>query len=355
MLKAGVQRMLLLGSQGQLGHQLSAAFAKANWQVKALSRHDLDLANPDREAIISQWDRLLELHEPDWIVNAAAYTAVDRAEKESELAMQVNAWFPGIMGQRSKGARLVHFSTDYVFDGQLDRPYQESDQPAPLNVYGLSKWRGEQALLEAQERALVIRTSWVVGAHGQNFVKTILRLACEQDNLKVVSDQWGVPTPTSFLAEQLALVLSEHTRPITQAGDEAQAEPKQGDSHDLVQSWTTSSQSVNVHRRSGPNSTYGIYHLTPSGQTNWYAYAIHIIEQARNYPSWANAIRIRTNHLSAVPSSAYPVDAKRPQNSRLDCMRWRIATGQSVLLPWEQALIPVLKAIFEAEPPASPM
>lgn len=311
---ADSKRVLLLGSKGQLGHQLRKSFAKANLEVSASTRNDLDLGNPDREAILRRWDRLLDFHQPDWIVNAAAYTAVDRAEQEPELAMQVNAWFPGVIGKRSKGARIVHFSTDYVFDGELDRPYRESDLPAPVNVYGLSKWHGEQALLEAQAEAVVIRTSWVVGASGQNFAKTMLSLACERDQLRVVADQWGVPTPSSWLADQLCSALF---------GDALQV-----DQHQLA----------------------GLYHLVPEGKTSWYAYAKHVVEQAMTDPKWAQAIRVRPEKLMAIDSSAYPVLAKRPKNSSLDSSRWRLATRQSSLTHWQQALSPVLSDLLAQEP-----
>jgi len=314
MLSAGSKRVLLFGSKGQLGHQLGLTLTKANWQVSALSRNELDLANPDRKALLSQLDRQLDIHQPDWIINAAAYTAVDRAEQEPEVAMQVNAWFPGILGQRTKGAGLIHFSTDYVFDGELDRPYRESDLPAPANVYGMSKWRGEQALLEAQAQALVIRCSWVVGSQGQNFAKTMLRLACEREQLQVVSDQWGVPTPTTWLADQVLSVL------LNGALD------------------------VHQHRLAG------VYHVVPEGQTNWYAYAKYLIEQALSHPDWAQAIRVKPEGVVAISSSAYPVVAKRPQNSRLDCSRWRLATGQYSLAEWPLALAPVLNALLARAP-----
>jgi dTDP-4-dehydrorhamnose reductase len=314
MLSASTKRVLIFGSKGQLGHQLGQTFTKANWQVSALSRNELNLANPDSKVLLSQLDRLLDIHQPDWIINAAAYTAVDRAEQEPEVAMRVNAWFPGILGQRSKGAGLVHFSTDYVFDGKLNRPYRESDLPAPANVYGLSKWRGEQALLEAQAQAMVIRCSWVVGSQGQNFAKTMLHLACEREQLQVVSDQLGVPTPTSWLADQVLSVL------LSDAKD--------------------------VHR----HRLAGVYHVVPEGQTNWYAYAKYLIKQALSHPDWAQSIRIKPEFVEAVNSSAYPVLAKRPQNSSLDCERWRLATGQSSLTDWQQALAPVLNTLLSSGP-----
>lgn len=314
---AGSKRVLLLGSNGQLGHQLGLTFASANWQVSVLSRKELDLANPDRKSLLSQWDRLLDFHQPDWVVNAAAYTAVDRAEREPEVAMQVNAWLPGVLGQRSRGAGIVHFSTDYVFDGELNRPYRESDLPAPRNVYGLSKWRGEQALLEAQAQALVIRCSWVVGAEGQNFAKTMLRLACEREQLQVVSDQWGVPTPTTWLADQVLSVLLN--------------------------------DALDIDRQ----RLAGVYHAVPEGETNWHAYAKYLIEQARSHPKWAKSICVKPENVVAIASSAYPVQAKRPQNSRLDCSRWRLATGQSFLLDWRIAFEPVLDAILALGPRTS--
>ena len=295
---------LLIGANGQLGSQL---LKDLPGHVIGITRADLDLATTDRSSIGAGLGKLLERHQPQLIVNAAAYTAVDRAQSEPELADQVNAWFPGLIGEMAQGVKALHFSTDYVFDGNLKRPYTEADDTSPLNVYGMSKRKGELAILAAHPDATVLRCSWVVGASGQNFARTILRLACEKESLRVVDDQFGVPTPTPFIAAQ-------------------------------VNRWFEST------------SPSGLYHLVPSGETSWYRYALWILERAASHPMWQSQLCLSSAALIGIGADQYPTLAKRPANSRLDTSKWRKLTGQGQLGDWTEALAPVLKAMLDAGP-----
>lgn len=295
------KRYLLIGATGQLGRQL---LSDLSGDVLGLGRDQLDLST-ERKLIISQLGQLLDRYQPDLIINAAAYTAVDRAQSEQALAEQVNAWFPGQLGIMAKGMPVLHFSTDYVFDGTLKRAYTESDETAPLGVYGMTKLMGELAILESHAKATVIRCSWVVGAYGQNFVKTILRLACERESLRVVDDQVGVPTPTPFVATQ-------------------------------VNRWLESSAPL------------GLYHLVPTGETSWYRYALWIVETAFERPEWRDLMRLGPATLRSITSDEYPTPAKRPASSRLDTTKWRQATKQTSLAHWKEATTPVLEQILSA-------
>ena len=234
-----VQRVLLIGSKGQLGSQL---LEDLPGDVVGITREQLDLAG-SRCVIEQVLGELLDRYQPDIVINTAAYTAVDRAESDEALALQVNAWFPGALGALAKEVPVIHFSSDYVFDGLAMRPYTEEDTPNPLSVYGASKWRGEVAVLEANAKATVLRCSWVVGSHGQNFAKTMLRLACEKEVLRVVNDQYGVPTPTPFVSAELNRCLAN-------------------------------------------SIPAGLFHLVPSGETTWYRYALWIIDRASSHPNW---------------------------------------------------------------------
>lgn len=319
-------KILVLGTTGQLGWQLMRDLGGSpprgssegeevpvRVQLLGTTRAQLDVGHESRAAIEASLAALLDQHQPDLVINAIAYTAVDRAESEPELAAQVNGWFPGLLGRSTRGApgntsgtRVVHFSSDYVFDGRSNAPYRESDSPAPLGVYGATKREGESALLEANSRALVLRCSWVVGAHGQNFARTILRLACERDRLRVVSDQWGVPTPTRFIVEQLRRVIFPKAAGAARAGvDGAPA---------------------------------GLFHLVPSGETSWHGYASWLLEQAREHPGWRGRLRVRADRLEAISSAEYPTAAPRPPNSRLDTQKWRGLTRVEALEDWRSAL-----------------
>lgn len=257
-------KILLTGKNGQVGWELQRTLCTLG-NVMALGSADLDLADPD--AIV----RCIRDIKPDLIVNPAAYTAVDKAESEPDLAMAVNGRAPGIMAEEAKrlGALLVHYSTDYVFDGSKDTPYVETDTPNPLNVYGRSKLEGEKAIQDVGGRHLILRTSWVYGARGKNFVLTMLRLLQEREQVNVVADQIGAPSWSRWLAEATLRIAA--SRPL--------------------QEFPTAN---------------AIFHLTPSGEVSWHGLA-NAIKHQRGYSA----------DISAIPARDYPTPARRPQNSRL--------------------------------------
>lgn len=278
-----MKRILLTGRNGQLGWELQRTLAPLG-EVCALGRDKLDLADADA---VRATIRTLR---PDLIVNAAAYTAVDQAERETSLAMRVNAEAPGVMAEEASriGAQLVHYSTDYVFDGTKDGPYGEDDAPAPSNAYGHSKLAGEQAIRESGCRHLIFRVSWVYGLHGKNFLRTILRLAEEREELRIVADQFGAPTWSRLIAETTAIALGR------------------------------------------PQPLEGLYHLATDGHTSWHGFARAILDLTRNR-------RIREPRLSAISTQEHPLPAARPGNSRLKCER--LAQDASIRLPgWQDVL-----------------
>lgn len=269
-------KILLFGKNGQVGWELQRALAPLG-QVLALGTSGQPgLAGDfrDPEAIA----RTVRTVAPDVIVNAAAYTAVDKAEGEPELARSINADSVAAIAREAAalGAWLVHYSTDYVFDGSGERPWCERDVPAPLSVYGQTKLAGEQAIQAAGCRHLIFRTSWVYATRGGNFIKTMLRLAAERDQLKVIDDQFGAPTGAELIADVTAHAIRTARR---QAG------------------------------------VAGLYHLAAAGETTWYGYARHVIESAR---AAGRPVLVRPEAVQPVPTSAYPLPAPRPHNSRLD-------------------------------------
>jgi dTDP-4-dehydrorhamnose reductase len=296
--------ILLLGCKGQLGFELQRALSSLGPLV-ALDRRGCDLA--DSAVLRRRIEELIAQHRPDILVNAAAYTAVDRAESEPEPAEAINARAPGVLGEVAvrHGMLVVHYSTDYVFDGQNAAPYRESDAPNPLNVYGKSKLAGERALQASGAKHLIFRTSWVFSAHGDNFIKTMLRLAAEREKLNVVADQYGAPTSAALLAEVCAQILAQY--------------------------------------RKTENIPLGLYHLTASGVTNWRDYAAYVIAAARRagYPQ-----KLEADEINAIPASAYPCPAARPANSRLDCSLIQRAFGLA-LPPWQAGVEPVLRQILQ--------
>jgi dTDP-4-dehydrorhamnose reductase len=300
---------LVLGARGQVGHELHRAVAQGLGQDIArhwvwADRQQCDLAHPEQIApLLDQW-------RPGLILNAAAYTAVDRAESEPDLARCVNADAVAELaaGARRLGAVLVHYSTDYVFDGQSDRPYVESDLTGPQSVYGHTKLAGEQAVREGVERHLVLRTSWVFGRHGGNFLKTMLRLGLERDELRVVADQWGAPTSAQMLARQTLLACRQALNP-------ARAE-----------------QAV----------PWGLYHLTCAGHTHWHAYAMHVLQRARQ---WGAPLRVTPERILPIATEQYPTPARRPLNSRLNCDLWQ-STWQQVLPDWQTEVDQVLADVL---------
>lgn len=288
--------ILVTGANGQVGFELQRSLATLGGVV-AITRGEMDLAN---EASILA---ALDAHRPRVIVNPAAYTAVDRAESDAEQAMAVNALAPGILARwaADNGAWLVHYSTDYVFDGAKADAYVESDTVNPQSVYGESKWLGEEAVRAADARHLILRTSWVYGHHGNNFLKTILRLAQERSALNIVADQVGAPTSAALIANVTRTAIERISRP---------------DASDLS----------------------GIYHLSAQGNTSWHGYAAHIVRaaSARNFK-----LALAIDALTPIPTTEYPTPAKRPHNSRLNCTK--LMDGFDLSLPaWQEGVEDVI-------------
>jgi dTDP-4-dehydrorhamnose reductase len=295
-------RILLFGKRGQVGWELQRSLAPLG-QVVAVDCEGAGKLCGDFTDLAGLAASVRAVA-PEVIVNAAAHTAVDKAESEPELARTINALAPGVLAEEADrlGAWLVHFSTDYVFDGSGDRPWRESDPTGPLSVYGRTKLEGEQAVARC-DRHLTFRTSWVYAARGNNFARTMLRLAAEHDQLKIVADQFGAPTGAELLADVTAHVLREAWRNPGLAG---------------------------------------LYHLAAAGETSWHGYACHVIEHARQS---GQAIRVSPAAIEAVASSAYPTAAARPHNSRLDTHKLQAALGLT-LPDWrtgvERMLVEVL-------------
>lgn len=282
-------KLLLLGKTGQLGWELQRSLAPLGTLV-ALDRHEGgDLS--DSDALATTVQRVA----PDVIVNAAAYTAVDKAESDLPAARQINATAVGVLAAQAKahGALLVHYSTDYVFDGSGDQPRDESAATGPLSAYGRTKLEGEQLIAEHGADALVLRTSWVYAARGGNFAKTMLRLATERDQLKVVADQIGAPTGADLLADLTAHLIRSAIQ---------------------------------------DRSLCGTYHAVASGETSWHQYAQHVLARAA---AKGVTLKVQADQVEAIPTSAYPVPAPRPLNSRLDNRRLQSRFG--LVLPHWQA------------------
>jgi dTDP-4-dehydrorhamnose reductase len=308
--------VLLFGSNGQLGWTFRQHLPAERLTV--LDRQAADLTNP--EAIRAA----IRTHRPNIILNAAAYTAVDKAQSEPELAHQINAVAPGVMAEEAQalGACLVHFSTDYVFAGEGTQPYRESDATGPLSVYGQTKLAGEQAVQQACARHLIFRTSWVVGEHGGNFMKTMLRLAAERDSLRVVADQHGAPTSTDLIAHTTLEVLKQMRADLGGPGHV----PHSADAG----AWAPAN-----------DTRWGLYHLAAAGETTWHAYACHAIARAaaRGWPMRASA-----PNIEAIATDQYPLPAPRPANSRLNTQRLQSRFG--VELPdWRVGVDAVLDSL----------
>jgi dTDP-4-dehydrorhamnose reductase len=294
--------ILLLGKGGQVGWELQRSLAVLG-NVTALDfdsqEHCGDFSNPAGVA-----DTVRDLR-PDIIVNAAAHTAVDKAESEPDLARLLNATTPGVLAEEAArlGALLVHYSTDYVFDGSGTRPWVETDTPAPLSCYGRTKLEGEQLIQQSGARHLILRTSWVYAARGGNFAKTMLRLAQERDRLTVIDDQWGAPTGADLLAD----VTAHAIRHLAQ------------------------------HPQDG-----GLYHCVAAGETNWNLYAKEVLTLAVQAQP---AIKLKATEIAPVPTSAFPTPAARPHNSRLDTARLQATFG--LRLPhWRDGVARMLTEIL---------
>lgn len=295
-------KVLVLGGGGQLGRELLrvltpiadvVAATRVGMLADGTACEIVDLQDPGGLLI------LLERTAPDWVVNAAAYTSVDRAESEKDEAWRINADAPALLSRWCVGAgtSLLHYSTDYVFDGSADRPYREDDPPGPLGVYGASKLAGEQAIREAGGRHLILRTAWVYASHSTNFLLTMLRLAEKHDTLKVVADQVGTPTSAALIAEA----------------------------------------SVSAMLHAGNAS--GTWHLTAQGGTTWHGFAEAIFEAAVEH-----GLLSRVPRVEAISTAEYPFQARRPHYSRLDVSRIQADFG--VRLPrWEDGLARVMSEI----------
>jgi dTDP-4-dehydrorhamnose reductase len=283
-------RILLTGGNGQVGFELRRCLAVLG-EVYAPGRDVLDLGSAD--SIVST----VRMHRPQLIVNAAAYTAVDRAEAEPDLAMRINAEAPRILAEEAMklGGGLIHYSTDYVFDGRAARPYREDDPTAPLNVYGRTKLAGETGVSLSGVAHLIFRTSWIYASRGRNFLLTMLKLARERKELTIVNDQFGAPTTARLVAEATAMALA---RIFPDGNMDAGA---LGDRQ-------------------------GIYHLTAAGRASWFEFASEILKDA------AGAASVR-----GIPASAYPTPAARPQNSVLDNSKIQERFGLS-LPDWKVGL-----------------
>lgn len=296
-------KILLLGKNGQVGWELQRSLAPLG-ELIALDRHSTeycgDLSRPDQ---LAQTVRAIR---PDVIVNAAAYTAVDKAEEQPELAHVVNAQAPGVLAREAQclGAWLVHYSTDYVFDGSGSTPWKETDTVRPLNVYGRTKSEGEIAVQQAGCRHLTFRTGWVYAARGGNFARTMLRLGRQRDALTVIDDQFGAPTGAELLADVTA--------------------------HALRTAW---------HK---PDVS-GLYHLVAGGEVTWHGYASFVLQRAREC---GVQLAVAPDGVQAVPTSAFPTPAERPKNSRLDTHK--LQETFSLTLPhWQPGVERMLTEILE--------
>ncbi len=289
-------KILLFGKGGQVGWELQRALAPLG-ELVAL---DFDsTAHCGSFSNLAGIAATVQAIKPDVIVNAAAHTAVDKAESEPELASLLNAQAPTVLAQEAQklGAWLLHYSTDYVFNGSGSRPWRETDAPAPLNVYGHTKLAGELGVAQHCSKHIILRTSWVYAARGGNFAKTMLKLAQERSQLKVINDQHGAPTGAELLADVSALALR-------QALQGAAGQPR----------------------------CAGLYHLVAGGETTWFDYANYVLERAR---AAQPAIKIIASEVLPVPTSMFPTPAQRPHNSRLDCRKLQDTFG--LRLPHWQA------------------
>ncbi|HZW26109.1 MAG TPA: dTDP-4-dehydrorhamnose reductase [Gallionella sp.] len=296
-------KILLFGKNGQVGWELQRSLAPLG-ELVALDSHSADFcgdfADPDGIA------RTVRAIAPDVIVNAAAHTAVDKAESEPELAHAINSVAPGVLAREAAAldAWLVHYSTDYVFDGSGESPWGETDPVAPLSVYGSTKLEGEQLIAHSGCKHLIFRTSWVYGARGGNFARTMLRLAQERERLTVIDDQVGAPTGADLLADVTAHAIRTALR-----------QPELS----------------------------GLYHLVAGGETSWHGYARFVIESARQA---GLPIKVAPESIEAVPTSAFPTPARRPHNSRLNTTKLQQAFGLH-LPPWQTGVTRMLTEILD--------
>ena len=301
-------KILLLGKNGQVGWELQRSLAVLG-EVVALDRHGADGLCGDLSDLAGL-ARTVQAVQPQLIVNAAAYTAVDQAESEVELARKLNALAPGVLAQEAVRLKawLIHYSTDYVFDGSGNAPWMETDATTPLSVYGRTKLEGEQAITASGCRHLIFRTSWVYGARGGNFAKTMLRLATEREQLNVIDDQIGAPTGADLLADVTAHAVRYVLPPI----------------------------------RHNDLTPLGIYHLAAAGETTWHGYARFVLARAQ---AAGRLLKVGPEQVRAIPTSAYPTPARRPHNSRLDTSRLQNTFGLN-LPHWQAGVARMLDEIL---------
>ncbi len=297
-----MRKILLTGVNGQVGHALKTRLSQ--YELIALSREQLDLTKAH------DIKRIVRDIKPNLIINPAAYTAVDKAESEPELAYAINATAAQILAEEAArlNAALIHFSTDYVYDGTKPSAYSETDAVSPMSVYGKSKLAGEDAIRAVGSPHLILRTSWVYGAYGKNFLKTMLRLAAEQDSLRVVADQFGAPTSSKSIANGVV---------------------------QLVEVWQTNQE----------NQT-GIYHFTNTGETSWHGFSCEIVNEynrLKSVKAWP-ALKAGVENIAAITTADYPTPAARPANSKLDNSKLKHVFN--VELPsWQLGLQQVMQAL----------
>lgn len=295
------KKILLTGINGQVGHALQRQLLLTNINVICLDRGRLDLTQHD------EMRRIIQTVKPDLIINPAAYTAVDKAETEPELAFAINATAPQVIAEEAAkiGAKFIHFSTDYVYNGAKTSPYLEDDATEPLSVYGKSKLAGEEAIRAVGMPHLIFRTSWVYGAYGKNFFKTILRLAAERDELRIVADQTGAPTSANSIATAVL---------------------------DVMDRWQ--------------DATTGAYHLVNAGYTSWHGFATAIIEEYARLQAlngWL-PLKVTPAYIQAITTREFPTPATRPANSCLDCSK--LVRDFKVVIPhWRDALLVELQSL----------
>ena len=284
-------KVLVTGAAGQLGSELCGRLVRAGHEVVAFTRANADFTQPDHvRAVIAAC-------KADWVINCAAYTQVDKAESDSATAFAVNRDSAHAVAEAvaSYAGRLLHISTDFVFDGMQSHPYREDDTPNPLGVYAQSKWEGEQVVRAAMPDALILRTAWVHGAHGNNFVKTMLRLAAEREELRVVDDQIGSPSWTGDIADALLALVQQDAR--------------------------------------------GCFHFTNEGVASWYDFAVAIVEEARTL-----GFPIKAQRITPIPTSAYPTPARRPAYSVLDKQKIRAVLARPIP-HWRESLVSMLREL----------
>jgi dTDP-4-dehydrorhamnose reductase len=296
-------KLLVLGAGGQVGRELCRREWPAGYRIAAFDRVDVDITREDSIAAAVQRER------PDLVIDAAAYTAVDRAESEPDAAWAVNCTGPALLADACRGAAipLIHISTDYVFDGSKAGPYREDDPVNPLGVYGRSKEAGDRAIREALPEHAILRTAWVYSAHGHNFVKTMLRLAGERPVLRVVADQTGSPTSAADIAAAIAAV---------------------------------------VRQIAAGESRWGIFNFTGAGAVTWHGFAEAIFDFAEPW-------RGPPPRVEAITTADYPTPARRPANSVLDCTRIGEAFGITPR-PWREALAEVIQELYEGDAGGTP-